>query len=172
MDISHECQLNLRGKMNQDLINQMIFSVFRFKQIETSFRLLHPDSRQSVSIAELTVLKGIKDSAFESGELKISDLLCISRSAVSQMLGAMEQKGYITREIDRTNRRKHSIFLTPKGGKVVEEQEQKCMDLIAGIAEKFGEKEIQQLIKLSGHLMDIVEEIKTEAKRKGAFYAH
>ncbi|GHU81328.1 hypothetical protein FACS189468_3660 [Spirochaetia bacterium] len=149
--------------MDQNLINQMIYSIFRFKQIETSFRQLYPahSARAGVSIAELAVLKGINGHAFDSGELKIADLLCISRSAVSQMLGAMEQKGFITREIDKTNRRKHSIFLTPKGGAVIEKQGQKGMNLVAQIAEKFGEKDMKQLIKLSVRFMNIIEEIKT-----------
>jgi DNA-binding MarR family transcriptional regulator len=150
--------------MEQNLLNQMIHSVFRFKQIETSFRVLCLNTTESVSMAELVVLAGIKNHMFEDGAVTIPDLLCISRAAVSQMMGVMEQKGFIVRDINKSNRRKHLLTLTKKGNAVVEAQEQKVMELLAGIIEQFGEKETKQFIKLSGRFMDILEKIKTEAK--------
>jgi DNA-binding MarR family transcriptional regulator len=148
--------------MEQDLINRLIHSVFRFKQIEMAFRVFSPASAPNVSMAEVVVLKGIKEHVFDSGELTIPDLLCISRAAVSQMLGVMEQKGYIIRDINKANRRKQLLLLTPKGGAIVEEQERKVMELLAEIVNRFGEKETKQFIKLSGRFMDIIEKIKTE----------
>jgi DNA-binding MarR family transcriptional regulator len=149
--------------MEPDLKNELIHAVFRFRQIETAFRSFRPAAAQSVSTAELIVLKGIKGHAFDSGELTIPDLLCISRAAVSQMLAGMEQKGYITRETNKANRRKQSLALTQKGGAVVADQEQKVEALLAHIVDRFGEKETKQLIKLTNRLMDIIEAIKTEA---------
>jgi DNA-binding MarR family transcriptional regulator len=149
-------------KMEQDLVNRMIHSVFRFKQLETAFRSFCPDSGENVSIAEFFVLKGIKDQAFDSGELTIPDLLCISRAAVSQMLGVMEQKGFITRDINKANRRKQLLALTEKGTAVIAEQEQKVMELLARIVGQFGETKTKQFIKLSNCFMDILEKIKIE----------
>ncbi|MDR1948704.1 MAG: hypothetical protein LBQ38_04870 [Spirochaetaceae bacterium] len=76
----------------------------------------------------------------------------------------MEQKGYITRDINKANRRKQSLSLTPKGSAAVEEQEQKAMALFAEIVEKFGEREMKQLIRLSRRLIDTIEKVKAEVE--------
>jgi DNA-binding MarR family transcriptional regulator len=156
--------------MKQYLIDRLIQTLFRFKQIETAFRAFSLTSTRgissqntaSVSIAEVVVLKGIKDHVFDSGEVTIPDLLCISRAAVSQLLGGMEQNGYILREINKANRRKHSLSLTEKGCAAVEEHEHKFMELLAEIIDRFGEKDMKQLIRLSSRFMDTIEAIKTE----------
>jgi DNA-binding MarR family transcriptional regulator len=158
--------MNLRYfevRVEEDLINRMIHSVFRFKQLEMAFRVFHPDSTENISMAEIVVLGGIKNHAFEDGKVTIPDLLCISRAAVSQMLGVMEQKGFIIRDINKANRRKQLLSLTKKGGLVLEEQEQKAMDLLSQVADQFGETKTKQFIKLSGQFMDIIEKIKPEA---------
>jgi DNA-binding MarR family transcriptional regulator len=111
-------------------------------------------------MAELIVLRGIKDNIFDSGEVTIPGLLRISRAAVSQMLGVMEQKGYITRDINKTNRRKQSLSLTEKGRAAVKEHEHRFMELLAEIIDRFGEKEMKQLIRLSIRFMDTLETIK------------
>jgi DNA-binding HxlR family transcriptional regulator len=156
--------------MKQYLIDRLIQTLFRFKQIETAFRAFSmtstrktsPQTEPNVSIAEVVVLKGIKDRVFDSGEVTIPDLLCISRAAVSQLLGGMEKNGYIVREINKANRRKHLLSLTEKGRAVVEEHEHKFMELLLEIVDRFGEKEMKQLIRLSSRFMDTIEEIKTE----------
>jgi DNA-binding MarR family transcriptional regulator len=147
--------------MEKDLVNQMIHSVFRFKKIEIAFRVFCPNSGKSVSIAEVLVLKSIKDHVFDSGKITIPALLCVSRAAVSQMLGVMEKKGLIIRDINKDNRRKHLLTLTPKGNTLIEEREQKVMELLSGIIEQFGETKTKQFIKLSNRFMDIIETIKT-----------
>jgi DNA-binding MarR family transcriptional regulator len=156
--------------MKQYLIDRLVQTIFRFKQIENAFRTfsltpLQKTSQQTasnVSIAEVVVLKGIKDHVFDSGEVTIPDLLCISRAAVSQLLNGMEQNGYILREINKANRRKHSLSLTQNGRTIVEEHEHRFVELLAEIVDRFGEKDMKQLIRLSGRFMDTIEKIKTE----------
>ncbi|MDR0878785.1 MAG: MarR family transcriptional regulator [Treponema sp.] len=156
--------------MEQDLIDHLIQSIFRFKQIEMTFRGIKKPSAflnsveiaPNISMAEIAVLKGIESHIFDSGKLTIPDLLCISRAAVSQMLTVMEQKGFITRDINKTNRRKHTLSLTEKGRTILAEQKGNVENLFTEIIDQFGEKETKQLIKLSGRFMDIIEKIKME----------
>jgi DNA-binding HxlR family transcriptional regulator len=156
--------------MKQYLIDRLVQTIFRFKQIENAFRSFSLTAERknlgqtapNASIAEVVVLKGIKDHVFDSGELTIPALLCISRAAVSQLLGGMEKNGYILREINKANRRKLSISLTEKGRAAAEEHEHKFMELLAEIVDRFGEKDMKQLIRLSSRFMDTIEEIKAE----------
>jgi DNA-binding MarR family transcriptional regulator len=148
--------------MRNDLIDQLVHTVFRFKQIGMTFPVSRgePGKRGDVTMAEVAVMKGIKDNIFEDGKTTISDYLCITRAAVSQMVGAMEKKGYLTRDINKTNRRKIALSLTERGRSLVAELEQKAMELLADIIDRLGEEESKQLIKLSNHFADIIEEIK------------
>jgi DNA-binding MarR family transcriptional regulator len=46
--------------------------------------------------------------------------LSVSKAAASQALGGIEKKGYVKREIDRSNRRKITITLTDAGRSALE----------------------------------------------------
>ncbi len=156
--------------MIQDIIDSLIHSIFRFRQIEIACRAFAPatgsnaalQTAQNISMAEVVVLKGIHDHIFETGNLTIPNLLCISRAAVSQMLSNMEQKGYINRDINKSNRRKHTLTITQKGKAILDEQEHKVMELLEKIIDEFGETKTKQLITLTTNFLDIVEKIKME----------
>jgi DNA-binding MarR family transcriptional regulator len=156
--------------MKQDIIDSLVHSIFRFRQIELACRAFSPSTgsnialqtAQNISMAELVVLRGIKGHVFESSDLTVPHLLCISRAAVSKMLGNMEQKGYIKRDINKANRRKQSLSITPKGSAIVDEHEHKFTELLTKIVDEFGEKETKQLITLATKFLDTVEKIKED----------
>jgi predicted transcriptional regulator len=156
--------------MKQALIDELVQTLFRLKQIETAFRTFSltsarktpPQHTPPVAITGFIVLKGIQDHVFDSGETTIPDVLCISRAAVSRMLGVMEKKGYILRNINEANRRKHSLSLTEKGIAAVERHEHRFTELLAEIIERFGEEELRQLTGLSGRFMETIGKIKAE----------
>ncbi len=153
----------------QYIIDSLIHSIFRFRQIEIACRSFSPVSgtdalqtEHNISMAEVVVLTGIKKNIFGNGDLTIPDLLCISRAAVSQMLGNMEEKGYIKREINKEDRRKLLLSLTKKGNAIVDEHERKVMELLLKIVDEFGEAKTKQLITLTTNFLDTVEKVKSE----------
>jgi DNA-binding MarR family transcriptional regulator len=168
--------------MKQAIIDSLIHSIFRFRQIEIACRNLSPanckdddsngepasksnaalQSAHNISMAEIIVLKGIKNNIFESGDLTIPDLLCISRAAVSKMLGNMEEKRYIKRVINKSNRIKLSLSITKKGNDIVDEHEHKVTKLLKKIVDEFGEAKTKQLITLTTNFLDTVEKVKSE----------
>jgi DNA-binding MarR family transcriptional regulator len=86
------------------------------------------------------------------------ETLSVSKAAVSQMLGSLEKRGYIRREIDRDNRRKIIITLTKKG-KAAIDTGQKCLDdLMASIIERFGAKDMRDFVQTLNRFSEIVEE--------------
>ena len=50
---------------------------------------------------------------------EMKDHLCVSKAAVSQMLGSLEKRGMVTRRVDPENRRTVIVKLTDKGAGVI-----------------------------------------------------
>jgi DNA-binding MarR family transcriptional regulator len=115
-----------------------------------------------ISLAELALMKGIMDKTLDSDGAKIQEALCIKKAAVSQMLGVLEKKGYITRDINKENRRKIILRLTKKGETLINKTEKKVNALLSEIISRFGETDIKQLIVLFERFADIVNGIKEE----------
>jgi DNA-binding MarR family transcriptional regulator len=86
----------------------------------------------------------------------------ITKPAISQMLNGLEHKGYISREMDKDDRRKVSVTLTDKGKAMLEETKKFADKTLDETIERFGEDNIRQLISLFNRLIDISNEIKEE----------
>jgi len=93
---------------------------------------------------------------------EISDFLCISKAAVSQMLGSLETRALITREIDPGNRRTIIVKLTKEGEKMIERFEQKFDSYTEMVIDRVGREDTQEMIRLIYKLADIIREIQYE----------
>lgn len=89
------------------------FKKFRPKSLSPSelpsgefFMLLR--IQHSIDCPEQKIRGGVHVSGIQSGE-------DMSKPAVSQLLGSLERKGYIERNVDREDRRKVTVALTEKG---------------------------------------------------------
>jgi DNA-binding MarR family transcriptional regulator len=124
-------------------------------------------AKHGINMAELIFMKQIAereaDTGYEGTWLSaMSEYLCISKAAVSQMLGSLEKKGYITRETNPENRREIIVRLT----KVSEEQlaaHQKVFDhRVDMLIDRFGEQDTKELIRLVNKLADILAEAESD----------
>ncbi|WP_379136194.1 MarR family winged helix-turn-helix transcriptional regulator [Paenibacillus sp. sgz500958] len=91
---------------------------------------------------------------------KLSDLLQISRPTASQMISSLEEKGYILREMSRSDRRVIYIRLTGKGDKVFETLMTRYLGILNEIIERVGREEIDQLIHLCDRFQNAVNEVR------------
>jgi len=114
--------------MESPIMKDLVRSIFRFKNIGMSFPT---GADTDISLAELALMKGIMDKTFDSDGAKIQEALCIKKAAVSQMLGVLEKKGYITRDINKENRRKIILRLTKKGETLINKTEKKVNALLS-----------------------------------------
>lgn len=84
--------------------------------------------------------------------------LYLSKPAISQTLNSLEKKGYITREIDKDDRRKIMVTLTPEGDRKLKEG-MRCFDQeLNKTLEQFGAENTKKLIELLGYLVTMLEE--------------
>jgi DNA-binding MarR family transcriptional regulator len=135
-------------KLKQDLMQ----SLFRFKKVGGSIsRFIAGEIKTDLNISEISVLNCIK----KQGD--VHSALPVSKAAVSQILGSLEEKGYIERDIDRCNRRKITISLTARGNDVVKKSEKALDKLMSSAITHFGEAEIAALIHLTNDFVEFVE---------------
>ena len=78
----------------------------------------------------------------------ISQDLHVSSPTVTQHITSLEVKGYIVREIDKHDRRKIRITLTPEGETCLKEAKRSMMSSFDGLVDHLGVKETQQFIML------------------------
>nr|WP_276008517.1 MarR family transcriptional regulator [Aequitasia blattaphilus] len=112
-------------------------------------------------MSELAILKTIIDncgSKCTGANLDVQDVqnkLQITKPAVSYILNSLEKKNYIKREIDAKDRRKLSIYATPKGQTAAAESDKTFNQTWDTLLERFGEEDMLCLIELLNRLNDI-----------------
>jgi len=147
--------------MNSELKKSYIQVMFRFRKSGMDFPKL-----AGVNMMELFVMAGLSNNSFCDD--KHIDLEQIKRhthttkAAISLMFTSLEKRGYVIREIDKSNRRKITVVLTDAGNKVLEETKIKVDFLLDKIFTRFGEDKAWQLITLLNELSDVSDEIKQD----------
>jgi DNA-binding MarR family transcriptional regulator len=159
----------VKNELQQDLLH----ALFCFKKANVSiFRAVLNAECGGLSISEISALNCIgcrgkkdKDGADQTTHKAMHKALAVSKAAVSQMLGSLENRGYIRRETDRDNRRKIIITLTKKGEAAVDKAGKNMDALMSQIINKYGEKEMRNFILLVNRFTEIAEEAVYEPPR-------
>lgn len=93
----------------------------------------------------------IKESALKKGGVRASEVskfMMISKPTTTQMVNSLEEKGYITRVMDKNDRRAVRINITDKGRKIVEKSEDEFNKLLYGLADYLGDEKNNELAGL------------------------
>lgn len=147
--------------MNNNLKEQLVNAMRQFKKVGMNF-----PAHLNISMSELFLMNGIeKNAAGPDIPVNISEIQCnlhITKPAVSQMLNALEQKGYVLREIDQSDRRKISVSLTAQGMVMLLETRKHTSEVLDQLITRFGEDNTRDLIRLLSQLADVSEELKQE----------
>lgn len=152
-----------------DVKEQLVVSLFKARKIGMALPTgMNAQLKEwDVSMAELALMKAIKDNDMNAEDnAGIADIQCLlftTKSAISQMFSALEKKEYLNRGIDKNNRRKLVVTLTPKGQEVLNIMEDEINLLLTKIISRAGEENTLQLIQLIHLFADAMDEIKDEA---------
>lgn len=149
--------------MYDDVKRQFIHATLHFKKVDVCEL-----SRGAVPLGELVVMGRVQQGCPRSGTClnvaEIADQLSVSRPAVSQILGSLEEKGYITRQIDPADRRRIAVRNTEEGRKALEESEQLYDEATDQLLQSMSLEELQTLIRLMNRLSDIYQDLKAQKK--------
>ena len=155
--------------METDLQHTLARSIFRFRKV--SIALMRRGSAQSMNDMMLlgALARGACHNDGESGQESFSNILAemskemhITKSAVSQILGVMERKGYIKRETNPADRRKVLIQLTPEGRAIAEEMKDYADSAFSEMISRYGEANTEHFISLINKLADVINDMQRE----------
>jgi DNA-binding MarR family transcriptional regulator len=115
---------------------------------------------------ELWALRKIEQATQESVSgicnTEIQEDLQITKSAVSQMLDALFEKGYIERTLDVSDRRRMCVTITPAGKQVLKRMTAYANLLANKVSAKMGEEKIQHMFDLLNEFIDTSLEVAKE----------
>ena len=103
--------------------------------------------------AHLLVLLSFADGETQPGE--ISDATGVSPARVAMTLNSLEAKGYVTRRIDPSDRRKILVSITAEGRKSAEENFKRTKEMFAEMLRLLGEKDAAELVRITGRVAEL-----------------
>lgn len=154
--------------MNQEIVDlkeQFTHTFFQIRQVISQFHAgANMQMKQyGVNAAEVSLMRmvqGNNDDAINNiTSQDIQSWLCISKGAVSKMLSALEQKGYLKREISQQNRRFLTITLTPAGLEIVGKLEGIVNEIFMKLIDQMGRENAEQFINSANQFADATESI-------------
>ncbi|HEY8909557.1 MAG TPA: MarR family transcriptional regulator [Desulfosporosinus sp.] len=113
--------------------------------------------------SEIMMLKMINLDTSQNEGVTISTLserLEISKSAVSQMINVLEDKGYVERITTKNDRRIVYVRLTESGEQSLEKSLQSLLKHLNQVFDKMGEEDTETLLELLNKLYIIVSDYK------------
>lgn len=99
--------------------------------------------------------EGIKKSLMAS---ELAEIMCMSKSAVSKMLNVLEGKKLAERYMDNEDRRVVYVRLTGQGEEYVKKAKRSMEVFTEKIMNKLGREDLETLIRVLGHLYEIMKE--------------
>ena len=155
--------------MEQNLEVQLVQSIFQFKRlINSGLGMDATDNKNSLNMAELILMSGVANNTANSeGNVGMSDIrsyLQVTKGAVSQMLSSLEKKGFINRDINKSNRRNLIVTLTAEGRQILERQYGEFSDRLEKIISRLGEDDVRQMIAIVNRMIEITNDIEAGEK--------
>ncbi len=118
----------------------------------------------NLSQGEYLVLRNIRlsDSGVSAGGMRghikaaaLSDILELSRPSITRILNALELRGFITRNIDKEDRRSVSIELTEAGIEALEKANRELLSIAVRLVDSLRDADTDKLIELVDKLAEI-----------------
>ena len=93
----------------------------------------------------------------ENGALpgEISSQMNVSSARVAQTLNSIEKKGWITRRIDTSDRRRILVNLTPEGKAEADKHLMFALNLVSDMLKQLGEQDAKEYVRITARLADI-----------------
>ena len=135
--------------MAKNVKRDLVHSLFRLKStLNTDFCKDTRSAVKDISLSEYVLMNEIEHK--KSDLTAVREYLSITKSAVSQMLGGLEKKGYLVRRTNALNRRNIVVQLTDAGRAALREKEAEFDARYNRILGNMQEVEAEQLL----HLLD------------------
>jgi DNA-binding MarR family transcriptional regulator len=108
---------------------------------------------------EAFVLKYLSSRMTTTLPTELSEALHSSTARISSLLGALEKKGLVAREIDPSNRRNILVTPTDKGREQAALQEREMRNRMARVLKELGEADTREFVRLIGRVSEISKKV-------------
>lgn len=95
---------------------------------------------------------------------ELASVMNASTSRIAAILNSLEKKGWITRQIDETDRRRIVVTLTDSGRRFVSERQKAIRDGMEDVLKRLGEEDTREALRLLDRFIDIYNELTPERK--------
>lgn len=109
-------------------------------------------------LAALDTINVLNQSNTKATTSLLSEKLDISKPAVSQVINTLEKKGWVQREIDSNDKRIYCLSLTENGRNKLSDIYKKFSDSAGRVLSMLDEKDIENLIDITGKISKILEQ--------------
>ncbi len=155
--------------MDENEVVRELFKMMGMMKMQSVHFHGHVDSSE-LKRSEYMLLMSIggKGMCGPGGMVKVSDLSThhhISRPAISQMLGSLEKKGFISRRTDDKDRRIVWVDLTEQGKQAFERANKAVFAYIRKIISLLGEEDTKMLTHLLSRLYEIIKNLENEERK-------
>jgi DNA-binding MarR family transcriptional regulator len=143
--------------MEEELSAEFARAMMRLKKLRGFW-----SNTMGLNMSEAVILRTIGSGAtLPDGRVcttLIRDRLHISKPAISQNLTSLEEKGLITRSINRSDRRRFDFTLTEEGIAAADRMHAYAGERMTAILSLMGKDDVCSLIRLLNKLGDIIED--------------
>ena len=146
-----------KSEMREEYV-YMMFSLLKRQE-----SIILSDQKMRFNNTEIRLLFEVL-SAQDKGERLISTQIAkklgVTRSAVSQIVNHLEEKGVVIRVADAVDKKIAYIEATEGALEAYREELKKCQDFIGRVVYKFGEEKFQKMFTYWNEFVDALEEEK------------
>ena len=147
--------------MATNIIRNWMRMNVRLKKLRASF-----PTEFDIRMNELWALGKIDHAACCSGTVigntEIQEELQVTKSAVSQMLDSLVEKGYVERASDVNDRRRMCVTITPCGKEILNHMSEYANCISEEVSARMGESNVQQMFDLLNQFIDTYLEVQSE----------
>lgn len=138
------------------------------KLAHNRFRKRNMSNREFMLLKTIKYLKSSESTKeYSSKGVKASDLskfLSVTKPAVSKLINILEEKGFVNRIADKSDRRVVYINITKEGEQILAEETKMFKEFTQRIVEKMGEEDTDEMIRLFKKMYDAIVEMECEYK--------
>lgn len=139
--------------MTANLVKRWMQMSVRLRKLKNIFSL-GSDLRMNEIWALGKIEHAVRSSGSGIGNTQIQNELQITKSAVSQIIDSLVEKGYVNRTPDVHDRRRMCVTITPGGQRILKQISQNANDLADKVAANMGAEKIQLMFDLLNEFID------------------
>lgn len=135
-------------------------------KLSADMRRLRPTTEISQGMRGMPmVMRVLLDADRPLSPGQIARAAGVTDARIANTLRALEQRGYIRREPSEHDRRRVEVIVTEEGRSRASEHFDELLDLVGGFLEELGERDTRDLIRILGHIGQVMEARRREGRQ-------